>query len=108
MKLFTFLLLIITVNCSAQSNRTYQDSLERLKKTENNTIEFHEKTDSILHLMKTTFRSLIYYDVYISSPEKGRVAYKKRDSAWVITDSAETLKMLLFQMEQQSKLYRRQ
>lgn len=48
----------------------------------------------------------IYYDVAIGSPKTGRVAYKKRDSAWVILDSAETLKQLLYMVDQQSKLYR--
>src|SRR5436190_12424650 len=33
-----------------------------------------------------------YYDIMINSPQKGRVAYKKRDSAWVVLDSAETFK----------------
>lgn len=48
----------------------------------------------------------IYYDVMISSPKKGIVAYKKRDSAWVILDSAEAFKRLLWMVEQQSKMYR--
>lgn len=49
---------------------------------------------------------LTYYDVMVQSPKKGMVAYKKRDSTWVILDSAEALKMLLWSAEQQAKMYR--
>lgn len=48
----------------------------------------------------------VKYDVVIGSPKNGKVAYKKIDSAWVILDSAETLKMLLWQVEQHEKLYK--
>lgn len=48
-----------------------------------------------------------YYATVIASPEKGRVAYLKPDSAWVILDSAEAFKMLLQMVEQQAKMYER-
>ena len=48
----------------------------------------------------------VWYDVWISSPN-GCAAYKKRDSAWVIFDSVETFKRLLFMAELQSKMYKK-
>ncbi len=44
----------------------------------------------------------IIYDVFLSSPENGTVAYLKPDSPWVVIDSSETLKMLLRLMEQEA------
>lgn len=43
----------------------------------------------------------VTYDILISSPRTGIAAYKKRDSAWVVYDSAWALKQLFYFAEQQ-------
>jgi len=58
--------------------------------------------------LQDTSQRIIYYDNWLGGHGKSYpAAYKIHDSAWVIKDSAEALKILLWLIDQQAKTYRR-
>lgn len=97
MKIITFLLLIIAVNCKGQvkdsaSDRNYTRDVPA------NWITPFKVT------IRDTSERYIYYDVWVGGHGKlYPAAYKMKDSAWVVRDTAETLKMALWYLEQQAR-----
>jgi hypothetical protein len=110
MKYFTFLLLLIAVNCNGQiidttkHLRDYgiykkQPAFDSIPMTQVNGYDRDVPANWIRPFqakIQDSTERIIYYDVWLGGHGKTYpAAYKIRDSAWVIKDSAEAFKMLL-------------